>query len=194
MDFDMFLTSPRWEILQIIAEKPASPVEIAQKLGTTISYISQQLKLLDAAGVVKKERTGAVERGKPRTLFSISNELAYITTLSSGFSNKKLVRLDEHHKAILKIWAVEDVSLHSYIERLYWKLEENLNEASSIFLDAVSGKIFISASKKSRQMIENYLKTLDRKLDVSFINNPIKSPPEGFDSLEIQINKLKGGK
>jgi predicted transcriptional regulator len=193
MDFDMFLTSPRWEILQLIAEKPASPVELAQKLKTTVSYISQQLKLLDAAGVVKKERTGAVERGKPRTLFSISNELAYLTVLSSGFSNKKLLKVDEHHKAILKIWMVEDVSLHSYIERLYWNIWENPEDIEGIFINS-SGKIIVACSKRIKQDIENYLKKFDRKLDVSFVHSPIKSPPEGFFSLEIQINKLKGGK
>ncbi len=188
MDFDMFLTSPRWEILQLIAEKPDSPVEIAKKLGTTVSYISQQLKLLDAAGVVKKERTGAVEKGKPRTLFSISDELVYLSMLSKGFSGKKLVKVNEYHKAILKIWMVEDVSLHSYIERLYWRLLDLGFE--EIWLDN-SGKMAIVGGNKVRQEVEKYLKKLDRKLEVSFVSNAGKL--EGYACLYF-LNKLKGGK
>ena len=58
MNYDSFLSTPRWEILQILAEKPSSPIEIAEKLGTTVSYASQQLTLLSAAGIVFKKKTG----------------------------------------------------------------------------------------------------------------------------------------
>ncbi len=190
MDFDMLLASPRWEILQIIAEKPASPVELAEKIGTTVSYISQQMRLLEVAGLIKRERTGAVEKGKPRTLFSVADELAYFVLLAKGFSSKKLIKTQESHKNILRIWSVEDVSLHFYIERLYWRLCDS-EEAEGIFIQVASPyKIIIaSKSKKLKQDIENYLRKFDRKLDVSFVHNPIKCP-EGFVSLEIQINKI----
>ena len=63
MELDSFLASPRWEILKIISEKPSSPIEIAKKTKTTVSFISQQLKLLEAARIVSKEKTGAFEKG-----------------------------------------------------------------------------------------------------------------------------------
>jgi len=190
----MLLASPRWEILQMIAEKPVSPVELAEKLGTTVSYISQQMRLLEVAGLVKKERTGAVERGKPRTLFSISDELAYFVLLAKGLSSKKLIKTQAYHKNILRIWSVEDVSLHLYLERLYWKLYDS-EEVEGIFIEPHSPYRIIvdTKSKKLKQNIENYLKKFDRKLDVSFVHNP-RQQTEGFVSLEIQINKLKGGK
>src|SRR4030042_6639367 len=188
MDFDMLLASPRWGILQIIAEKPSSPVELAGKLGTTVSYVSQQMRLLEVAGLVKKERTGAVEKGKPRTLFSISDEIAYFVLLAKGFSSKRLVKTQASHKNTLRIWSVQDVSLHPYIERLYWKLCDS-EEVEGVFIEISSPYriIIASKSKKLRQDIENYLKKFDRKLDVSFANNPIKIPSEGFVSLEIQL-------
>ncbi len=192
MDFDSFLTSPRWEILVIIAEKPSSPVEIAEKLNTTVSYISQQLKLLDAAGLVKKERTGAVERGKPRSLFSISDEFAYLTLLSEGFANKNLMKVDSHHKDIMKIWMIEDSSLHIYVEKLYWRLY-GFSEVKGIFIETKSPFkiIIVSENNKLKKDIESFVKKFDRKLDISFANRGVKT--EGFVSLDANLNKLKGG-
>jgi len=171
MDFDLFLSSPRWEILQIVAEKPSSPIEIAEKLGTTVSYISQQMKLLDAAGLVLKEKTGAVEKGKPRSLFSLSKELVYLSALTNEFSNKKLVHLTDHHKQIIKIWLVKDSSLHYYLEKLFLKLEENLQEIEGIFLDIEEGKMFIiSTDKKLEHKIKSFVARFDRKIGVEFVS------------------------
>jgi predicted transcriptional regulator len=171
MDFDSFLTSPRWEILQIIAEKPSSPVEIAQKLNTTVSYASQQLKLLDAAGLLNKEKTGAAEKGKPRTLFSLSNELLYLTVLTKELSEKKLIYLTDYHRTILKIWMLKDLSLHYFIEKLYWKLEEDLDEIEAIFVEETDEArvIIVSDSKKVKTKIETFSKKLEKKIDFSFV-------------------------
>lgn len=193
MDFDMFLTSPRWEILQIIAKNPSSPVELAEKLGTTVSYISQQMRLLEVAGLVNKKRTGAVEKGKPRTLFSISNELFYVISLTKDFSQKKLIKAD-YHKDILKIWNIEDVGLHFYVERLYWKLQESIECINGIFLEKEPPYkiIIVTENSKIKKELENFVKKLDRKLEISFVNKPGKL--EGFFSLNAHLNKLKGGK
>lgn len=199
MDFDLFLTYPRWEILQIIAKKPSSPVEIAEKLNTTVSYASQQLKLLDAAGLIVKEKTGAAKKGKPRTLFSLSNELFYFSVLTNNFSEKNLIYLTEHHKTIIKIWLIKDNSFHYYIEKLFWKLEENLDEIEGMFIEEKINPhvIIVSESKKIKSSIESFIKKLDRKVDCSFISrNQLKNfskelvvlyDPNNF------IGELKGG-
>jgi len=201
MDFDSFLSSPRWEVLQILAEKPSSPVEIAEKLNTTVSYASQQLKLLDAAGIVVKKRTGAAKRGKPRSLFNISNELLYLTALTRDFSEKKLIKITEHHKAILKIWMLEDASLHYYFEKIFWKLSEDLGELEGIFINkegAVPEFIIVSDSKKLKSKIESFVKNFEKTIQISFIQkNQLKKFSRDFlvflhDPLNL-IQKLKGG-
>jgi len=58
METDYLLSSARWDILKIISEKPSSPIQIAEKLNTTVSHVSQQLRLLEAAGLVTKKKTG----------------------------------------------------------------------------------------------------------------------------------------
>lgn len=200
MDFDSFLTSPRWEILKIIAKKPSSPVEIAQELKTTVSYISQQLKLLDAAGIVKKKKTGTAEKGKPRTLFSLSNELLYLTVLTKSFSVKKLIHLTEHHKTILKIWLLDNADLHYYIEKFFWKLEENLNEIEAIFIDnsAEPKLIIVSEDKKLKQKIETFVEKLEKKISYLFV--PKVQLKKVFSDFLIPLhdptnllNDLKGG-
>ncbi len=201
MDFDLFLTSPRWEILQIIAEKPSSPIEIAEKLKTTVSYVSQQLKLLDAANLLVKEKTGAAEKGKPRTLFGLSNELLYITALTRKFSEKKLLYISEHHKSILKIWLHIDSSLHYYTEKLFWKLEENISEIEAIFIETTNftpKMLIVSESKKLRTSIESFSKVLDNKIEHVFIlKNQLKK--FSFDALvplydpHKILEELKGG-
>ena len=172
MDFDLFLSPPRWEILKIIAEKPSSPLEIAEKLKTTVSYVSQQLKLLDAAGLIVKTKTGIAEKGKPRSLFSLSKEVAYLSILTKNLAKKKLFYLDEHHKRILNIWLLDDSSLHYFIEKFFWKLEENLNEIEGIFLEiSIRPKfLIITHSKKIKAKIEEIVKKLGKKVDYVFIS------------------------
>ncbi|MCF7910311.1 winged helix-turn-helix domain-containing protein [Candidatus Pacearchaeota archaeon] len=180
MRFDSFLSSPRWEILELISKKPLSPIELAEKLNTTVSYVSQQLKLLDAAGIVKKEKTGASEKGKPRALFRLSDEILYLTILTHNFSAKKSVNLTNHHKAILSIWMIEDSSLHFFFEKLFWKLHENLKEIQGIFLERTSTPrlLILSDSKTLKSKIESYVGDFEKKINYSFVT-------------ETQINKLK---
>ncbi len=102
MDIETLLTGTKWEILKLLSEKKLSPLEIAKKLNTTIANISQQVRLLQTAGLVKKEKTSAVKAGKPRALFSISHDYAMIIVFSEGFAEKKLIKLTKEQKAHLK--------------------------------------------------------------------------------------------
>lgn len=201
MDFDIFLTSPRWEILQIIAKKPTSPVEIAEKLNTTVSYISQQLKLLDAANLLKKEKTGEVLKGKPRTLFSLSEELLYITILTNNLAEKKLISITDHHKAILNIWSIKNSSFHYLLEKLYWKLEEDIDEIDGIYIEdsgIIPRYLVVTESKKIKLKIELYQKNLKNKIECNFTTkNNFKKYTQDllipiYQSIDI-FQELKGG-
>jgi len=202
MKFDSFLTSPRWEILQILAKKPSSPIELAKELNTTVAYMSQQLKLLDAASLVIKTKTGASQKGKPRSLFRLSEEKLYLVSLTKGFAEKKLVTATSHHKIIFKIWVSVDSSLHYSFEKLYWKLEEEKGDVEGIFIEISSSypkMLVISESKKLKTKIDNFLGKFERKIDCSFIT---KTQLKKFDvhsliSLYDPSNlrgEVKGGK
>jgi predicted ArsR family transcriptional regulator len=102
MDLETLLTGTKWEILEILAVKPSSPLEMAKRVGTTIANISQQLRLLQTAGLVKKKRTGSGKPGKPRMLFSLSDDYAFITILSKGFAKKKLIRISQKQREVVR--------------------------------------------------------------------------------------------
>lgn len=157
MNYDMFFVSPRWTILEVIARKPSSPVEISQHIGTSVSYVSQQLKLLEVAGLVVKDRTGKADKGKPRLVYSIAKEVLQLTGMLKGMSVKKQIILDEHHKTILRIWALGDEKLHYLIEKLYWKLEDNLDEVKGVYFDASRKEVLVvSDSRRVRGVVDGF--------------------------------------
>ena len=176
MDFELFFSSPRWKILEILAEKPSSPLEISQKLGTTLSYVSQQLRFLEAANLVVKERTRFVEKGKPRTVFSLSKEILHITALIKDTPSKKTISLTDYHKIILRIWLMEDPELHYYVEKLYWKIEDDIREVKCMFVDTSSKKPEIGfvcdfpVSKRLKSKIEGFLKEAGKFLSCRFVS------------------------
>ena len=62
MEVDVFLGNQRWKILEFLAHKPSSPSEVSKHIKTSVAYVSQQLKLLEVAGLIVKEKTGSVEK------------------------------------------------------------------------------------------------------------------------------------
>jgi len=102
MEIETLLTGTKWEIIELLASRPHSPLELSKKLNTTIANISQQLRLLQTADLIKKQRTGSAQPGKPRMLFSLSDNYAFITVMSKGFAKKKLIIIDNKQKEVLK--------------------------------------------------------------------------------------------
>ena len=139
----------KWNILRSLSSERLSPLQLADKLNTTIANISQQLRLLQAANLVKKEKIKNRDKGKPRTLFSLTEDCAYLIPTMQNFTDKKLLRVTEHHKTILKIWFLENQELHLFIEKLYWKIEPHLKEVQAIGFNEPSKELFIFADKPS---------------------------------------------
>lgn len=107
MELETLLTGSKWEIIELLAKEKLSPIELAKRLSTTVANISMQLRLLQTAGLVKKEKTGSAGAGKPRTLFSLSDDYGFIIVFSKDFAKKKLLRLTKEQKEQLKRWMRE---------------------------------------------------------------------------------------
>jgi DNA-binding transcriptional regulator GbsR (MarR family) len=209
MELDSFLASPRWEILSLISERPSSPIELAEKTKTTVSFISQQLKLLEAAQIVKKTKTGAYEKGKARNLFSISEDFLYLTIITNGFSAKKKVNLNYYKRSLLQSWLIENKSLQEFLGELLYSVKENLPEIQAILLDTskISPQIiFFSEDKKAKQAVENFFKKSEEKISYKFyslfgvqdsgldLNSGHLSPIHQLDVFLKKKIELKGGK
>jgi len=104
MDIETLLTGSKWEIIELLSKEKLSPTELAKKLNTTVANISSQLRLLQTAGLVKREKTGASGAGKPRTSFSLSDDFSFVITFSKGFAKKKLLKINQEQREVLKKW------------------------------------------------------------------------------------------
>jgi DNA-binding transcriptional regulator GbsR (MarR family) len=200
MEVGTFLVEKKWDILEILSSSPCSPTELGEKLGVSSSYVSQQLKLLEAIGLVSKNKTGEFEKGKARNVYFISNEFVYLNLITKNVSQKKLIHLTSHHKSILNIWLIDDVSLHYPIEKLFWKLEDLLGEIEGVFIEQgfVTKILVLSGSKEVKKRLDSVLKGLDKKISCSFISkdNLSKIPLENLLSIHDPndiLFKLKKG-
>ena len=205
MELDSFLASPRWEILSLISERPSSPIELAEKTKTTVSFVSQQLKLLEAAQIVTKTKTGAFEKGKPRNLFSISKDFLYLTILTNGFSEKKTLALDYYKRAILQSWLIDNKSLQDFLQELIYIIKKELSDIQSILLDTSKLSpqiIFFCEDKKAKQVVENFFKKSEEKVSYKFyslsdLQDVILEGLSPIHQLDVFLKKkieLKGGK
>ncbi|HLD86585.1 MAG TPA: MarR family transcriptional regulator [Candidatus Nanoarchaeia archaeon] len=153
MEKESFFTDNRWHLLAQLSKGPSSPTQLAQTLNTTIANISQQLKLLEAIGLVKKERVRNRDKGKPRMLFSLSQDTALLAPTAKNFAHRTLIPLSSHQKHILKIWLSPNPSIHHSLERLWWKLEDHLDSILLIELDPVNSKVYTTSSLSSLSKI-----------------------------------------
>jgi predicted transcriptional regulator len=171
MELETLFTDQKWNILKNLSNEKFSPLQLATKSHTTIANISQQLRLLEAAHLVQKEKIPNRERGKPRTLFSLTDDYAYLISTMEDFAEKRLLKLTEHHKAILKIWYLDEPELHYHLEKLYWKLEWHLNQIEGIVITRNGATEVIIVSDKMSKKIENVEISKERTIKVSTVNS-----------------------
>jgi predicted transcriptional regulator len=164
LELEPVLAATRWRILKVLAERKASPLEMAQELKTTIANISQQLRLLEAYGLVKKERIQGRERNKPRMLYSIAQDSVYYVTIASKFAEKRKINLTKQKRTILKIWSIEKEDWQYYIEKFYWKIEPNLKKIRKIGVDVSQPNITLIIETDEPKEFERIGKMMNIKV------------------------------
>lgn len=92
MEFEELFTGSRWAMLKELASKQMSETELASRLGTSLANISQQIRLLEAYGIVSKEKQVLEKKpGKPRKAYSLQKSFATISLVTEN-NVKKLAR------------------------------------------------------------------------------------------------------
>jgi len=90
------LAGSKWMILKTLSKAPQSPKQVAQKLNTTIANTSQQLKLLEAYGYVKKLKVdkgkGSREKKDARILYFLNKSKSWIIALNFSQVVKKEIK------------------------------------------------------------------------------------------------------
>jgi len=135
MDHETLFTASKWDILKHLERGPSSPLALSKICGTSIANVSQQLRLLEMAGIVTSERISNRDKGKPRVLYSLAGDLSYLISTSGNFVEKKTVHLSKRNKAVMKIWFYPVKELHYALEKTFWKIEEHFDKLSSLSVD-----------------------------------------------------------
>lgn len=102
---DDALFSTKWDLLQLIARsKNKTPTELARVLNTSLANITQQLKLLEAYGLVGKEKENNPEKkvGKPKLRYTLSKDVASLAVVGEGFAEKKSIVPTDYSVVFLK--------------------------------------------------------------------------------------------
>jgi len=119
MEFEDLLSKSKWAILKELAKGEKSAVEIAKKTNQSIANVTQQLQLLEAYNLVKKAKQIKEKKaGKPRTPYTLNQEIVMVSMLKPGIAEKKLLKLretDDYHKCLLNIFFILKPEDHYYL-------------------------------------------------------------------------------
>ncbi|MFH0869573.1 MAG: ArsR family transcriptional regulator [archaeon] len=135
MEQETLFTASKWDILKILSSGSKSPLQLAKLSSTSVANISQQLRLLEMAGLVQCKRISNRDKGQPRLLYSLVGNQSFLITSASDFVEKKLLQLSEYNKVILKIWFLDKPQLHYFLEKAFWSLDEHIKVIDSIFIN-----------------------------------------------------------
>lgn len=135
MEHETLFTASKWDILKRLEDGPSSPLELSKVCNTSIANISQQLRLLEMAGLVTSRRVSNRERGKPRVLYSLAGNLSYLIATTGDFVDKKVLQLSEYNKVIMRIWFYPKSELHYTLEKAFWTIEGHLDKVSYLAFD-----------------------------------------------------------
>ncbi len=135
MEQETLFTASKWEILKLLSEQQLSPIELAARSGTSVANVSQQLRLLEMAGLVKSERVPNRDKGQPRILYSLAGNHSFLIATANDFVEKKHVPLSAYNKVILKIWFSGRHELHYALEKAFWSIEHHLPKIDALAID-----------------------------------------------------------
>lgn len=159
------LSNNRWVILKEIAEGPQSPSDLALKTNTSLSNITQHLKLLEAYKIVRKDKSEEKNTGKPRTIYSLNVELAYALVLKEGKAERRVFNIDSNNDMFFDVLFSTNHEDLMFMLKFSFKYEEVLKKCKSIG--------FLKSSKDSIELflITDHLDEIRSKFSNIFIDD-----------------------
>ena len=148
MEKETLFTTSKWEIIQALAREPSAPLGIAKTLNTTIANVSQQLRLLEAAGLVQKKRLANVEAGMPRALYSLSSDVAFLSLAANGGAKKKLLYLSPLQIIASRCWLLEN-TISDTLSSFFYSINEEVSSFKEVYYKEHSSKEIVLVSSTS---------------------------------------------
>ncbi|NOZ80369.1 MAG: hypothetical protein GXP63_01740 [DPANN group archaeon] len=181
MELETLFTTSKWEILGKISQRPASPLQLSAQLSTTIANISQQIRLLDVAGLLDKKKISTRESGKPRTLFSVKDDFSYLILVSAEGAKKGLIKVSRSKRLIMNAWLSKEQETESIAYRVHEQLADQLGSVSAVVHHRKKRELIIVSDsqkelardierlRKSVSGLTQKVRTMDTKEFVSYL-------------------------
>lgn len=180
MEQETLFTSAKWNILKALALEKKSPLELAEIANTSMSNISQSLRFLEIANIVKSERISNRDKGQPRVIYSLAKDNAYMIVTAEGFVEKKLIEIDEHKKTMIRIWLYKDQDKHKELEQAYTALKENIENIDAIYIEENTDLTLRIIYKKESEKTPNTTSKITYK---KITPDEVKKTPEKYYTL-----------
>jgi len=161
MEKEILFTTSKWEIIKSISIKPQSPLGIAKILNTTVANVSQQLRLLEAAGLVNKQRVANTGAGQPRALFSLSGDFLFMSLASNGLAKKELFNISKLQVVISRIWLL-NIPESDILSKFIYSNENILDKVKNLYFVSVKGSKFVLETTSSTLASGEFSITFDR--------------------------------
>ena len=157
----------KWHLIELLSKKELSPLQISEMLSTSVANVSQQLKLLDLLGLLSSVKVPNREKGKPRTLYSLSNDYVYVISILKNFAHKRLIKASPIHSAMARIMCISETQLHYPLMKLFWLLEPNLGHIEALYFDKSKSTMFVVSDSKLKLQTSYLFKQDFGKLEIS---------------------------
>ncbi|MFP4568207.1 MAG: MarR family transcriptional regulator [Candidatus Woesearchaeota archaeon] len=185
------LTETKWALLKELERGPLSPKELATLTDTSIANTSQQLKLLEAQGFLKRVKNKGVKAREirdVRILYSISKPKILLTKISKDFVNRQEVKnVDDFFVNLLLC----DLKELKHILKFFFDRSDLFDKIKCMFyLQTLSNEVhfliitdeldFFRKDNHSFEVIYN-----NKKLIIKFWSHSFDELKKGLDSKEI---------
>jgi len=149
LEIEGLFSGGKWSLIKHISKKELSPLQLSEIMQTSVANVSQQLKLLELIGLVQTRKLPNRERGKPRTLYSISHDHIFIISALKNFAKKSFIKATPVQSAISRILCYDDINMHYSLMKLFWHLESQLEGISAMYFDKNSNVMVVATPKPS---------------------------------------------
>lgn len=163
----MEITSSKWEILNILAQKPSAPLEIAKTLQTTIANVSQQLRLLEAAGLVTRKKVPNSQAGKPRALFSLKEDFCDIIIVTKDSADKRHIKLTPKQAFLSKTILYEEAGL----ALAKWFLNQKSVQKPLYLKEIQNNKILLESTPGPKEKVQEKIEINEQEyhIEIQFV-------------------------
>jgi len=108
MDVGSLLSGTKWQLIELIAQSPKSPNELARQLKTSIANVSIQLRVLEFASIVSKTKVTRPIAGGPRILYSLKKDIFLVTGASKNIQVRRALQMNSQKEYILATWQLPE--------------------------------------------------------------------------------------